>query len=243
MATTLYYINGYTQGEIAEFLELPVTTVRNRLHTSRKHLREGLVDMVADTLKSRALSDGFGPGTWPLIDWVILRPSQKEAHMGILKKTCASKPHGIRAVGIIIHDSKVLLIRRCHDGRQYSIFPGGGVESDETVEQAVIRELMEETHISVSIKRLLYHLDLIGDSDQFFYECSYLAGVPTLGGEELEETKRGDIHEPMWVPISDLPELTLFPLEVRDWLVAGLSGDFDAETITLTIRPSKLRDA
>ena len=34
-ATTLFYINGYSQQEVADFLEVPVTTVNNRLAASR----------------------------------------------------------------------------------------------------------------------------------------------------------------------------------------------------------------
>lgn len=32
VATTLFYINGYSQNEVAEFLEVPVTTVQKRLY-------------------------------------------------------------------------------------------------------------------------------------------------------------------------------------------------------------------
>jgi RNA polymerase sigma factor (sigma-70 family) len=58
-ATTLYYINGYSQDEIAEFLEVPTTTVKSRLHTSRKRLRERMIEMIQETLKSNALPEGF----------------------------------------------------------------------------------------------------------------------------------------------------------------------------------------
>ena len=52
--TTLYYVNGYSQEEVASFLEIPVTTVNNRLHASRSHLKERVITMVADTLRSNA---------------------------------------------------------------------------------------------------------------------------------------------------------------------------------------------
>lgn len=52
--TMLFYINGYSQKEVAEFLEIPVTTVKKRLHDSRKRLKERMVGMVKDTLKNRA---------------------------------------------------------------------------------------------------------------------------------------------------------------------------------------------
>ncbi len=59
MVTTLYYINGYSQKDIAEFLEVPVTTVNNRLHASRKRLKERMTGMVEKTLKEHAPDERF----------------------------------------------------------------------------------------------------------------------------------------------------------------------------------------
>lgn len=59
MATTLFYINGYSQKDIAEFLDVPVTTVRKRLARSRSRLREGMMKMIDDTLKSFPLPERF----------------------------------------------------------------------------------------------------------------------------------------------------------------------------------------
>lgn len=49
----------------------------------------------------------------------------------------------IRAVAIIVNDGKVLLMHRINNGKEYHVFPGGGVENSETVEQAVLREVQE----------------------------------------------------------------------------------------------------
>jgi RNA polymerase sigma factor (sigma-70 family) len=57
--TTLYYMNGYSQSEIAEFLEVPATTVKSRLHTSRQRLKERMTEMVQDTFKEHALPESF----------------------------------------------------------------------------------------------------------------------------------------------------------------------------------------
>ena len=59
-ATTLFYINGYSQQEVADFLEVPVTTVNNRLAASRKRLKEGVLAMVPKILREKALPEGFG---------------------------------------------------------------------------------------------------------------------------------------------------------------------------------------
>lgn len=50
---TLFYIGGYSMEEIATFLEVPVSTIKGRLHSARERLRSMLVDTVADDLRSR----------------------------------------------------------------------------------------------------------------------------------------------------------------------------------------------
>ena len=59
MATTLFYINGYSQQEISNFLDVPVTTVKKRLHDAREKLKERMLDMVDETLKSFPLPGDF----------------------------------------------------------------------------------------------------------------------------------------------------------------------------------------
>jgi len=44
---TLFYVDGYSRRTIAEFLEVPLTTVDNRLHAARRRLRQR---MAKDTL-------------------------------------------------------------------------------------------------------------------------------------------------------------------------------------------------
>lgn len=59
--TTLFYISGFSQKQIANFLEVPVTTVDNRLRASRKRLKttlqsERMVTILKDTLHENAPS-------------------------------------------------------------------------------------------------------------------------------------------------------------------------------------------
>jgi RNA polymerase sigma factor (sigma-70 family) len=50
---TLFYIGGYSMEEVATFLEVPVSTIKGRLHSARERLRTMLVDSVADDLRAR----------------------------------------------------------------------------------------------------------------------------------------------------------------------------------------------
>ena len=48
--TTLYYVGDYSHREISEFLGVPISTIKNRLHSARKRLMPELVETVEDSL-------------------------------------------------------------------------------------------------------------------------------------------------------------------------------------------------
>ena len=50
--TTLYYLDAYSQKEIAVFLEVPVSTVKKRLHDARLRIKERMIGMVGKTLSN-----------------------------------------------------------------------------------------------------------------------------------------------------------------------------------------------
>ena len=152
----------------------------------------------------------------------------------------------IRAVGIVIKDKSLLLMHRINQGKEYYVFPGGGVEENETIEEAITRELREETSVEVNNLRLLYHHHIIGDandSDQYFYLCDYVSGVPKLSeGNELAENRAGtDFYEPLWYPISKLSQTLLYPLEIRDWLLEDLEKGFSNNVKEAVIKKTELR--
>jgi RNA polymerase sigma factor (sigma-70 family) len=74
-ATTLFYINGYSEAEIADFLEVPVDTVKNRLRASRRRLKERMMSMVKDSLRENAPDERFSR---KVIDELLSRPRPLE---------------------------------------------------------------------------------------------------------------------------------------------------------------------
>jgi len=77
-ATTLYYIGGYSQREVAAFLGVPVSTIKNRLYAARKRLKERMMAMVETSLKLISLPEDFAqrlvrypfPQREPVVDLV-----------------------------------------------------------------------------------------------------------------------------------------------------------------------------
>lgn len=66
--TTLFYRNDYSQQEVARFLELPVTTVNNRLHAARKGLKGELLPMARDAFAKNRLPDDFAANVGRIIE-------------------------------------------------------------------------------------------------------------------------------------------------------------------------------
>ena len=97
--------------------------------------------------------------------------------------------------GVVLSDQRVLLIRR---GKQPLVgrwsIPGGTVESGETLEQALVREMAEETGLEVEPQELLTVFDWIereGDRVVFHYViadylCRCLSGTARAGSDALE---------------------------------------------------------
>jgi len=66
------------------------------------------------------------------------------------------KGYSIGVGGVIIHDNKVLLVKRVRgeDTGEWAI-PGGFVEHKEKIEDAIVREVKEETKVKVKVDGLI----------------------------------------------------------------------------------------
>lgn len=129
------------------------------------------------------------------------------------------------AVSAVVQDNqgRILLIRRSDNGK-YSI-PGGGLEAGETVAQAVVREVREETGIEADVTDLVGvfsnpdHVIAYDDGEvrQEFSVCfraKPIGGAPRLSDESTAVE---------WVPLEQLRELDIHPsimLRIRK----GLEG-------------------
>jgi RNA polymerase sigma factor (sigma-70 family) len=70
VAVTLSYIDGYSTADVSAFLEVPVSTVKNRLYTARRKLRERMADMVEDELKRHAPGEALSRKVSRIIDGI-----------------------------------------------------------------------------------------------------------------------------------------------------------------------------
>lgn len=106
------------------------------------------------------------------------------------------------AVGaVVVEDDCLLMVRRGHapGAGEWSV-PGGRVRDGESVHEALVREVGEETGLAVVVDDFLGWLERIGDSGHFVI-LDFRARV--MGGE-LEAGD--DAEEARWIPLADLGE-------------------------------------
>jgi len=113
----------------------------------------------------------------------------------------------IPCVGAVIRDTagRLLLIKRGHEpGAGLWSLPGGRIEPGETDQQAVAREIMEETGLAVEIRRLLGRVELPGPDGVVIDVADYLAVV--TGGQLAAGDDAADAR---WVTAAELDGLPL----------------------------------
>jgi len=124
----------------------------------------------------------------------------------------------VRAAAIIRKNDDVLLVRHTKDGMTYWLLPGGGVKFGETVEEALRREVKEETGLEVSVKELvLAHDSIPPDIHRHIINLYFTAD---LKGGELVCGSDPRLSEARFVPITELKELSFVP-DVREQ-IAGI---------------------
>jgi len=109
----------------------------------------------------------------------------------------------IKVRGVIIHDSKLLIVK--HLGTGFMALPGGHLEYGEDVITCLKRELVEELGVVPEIGELLYINTFISKDKteyiEFFFEVKN--GKEYLNIEKLERTHAYELAEIIWISPSD----------------------------------------
>lgn len=128
---------------------------------------------------------------------------------------------------IVVNNDKLLVMKRDKFGKEYYTLVGGHIEPGEHPEQALLREIHEETGVSVKIVRQVYteHASL-PYGDQLVYLCEYVSGEPQLqpnSDEALISQMGQNLYLPMWLPIKDLGQVPFRSAELAKRLQKHLA--------------------
>ena len=138
-----------------------------------------------------------------------------------------------RATAIIVKDDKIILIKRIKNGSEYFIFPGGGVDEGETIEQGLVREVKEELCLDISTWKHLYDVEVEHPAffvnkfrqKYFIYLISEYVGVPEIGGPEKESSNENNQYSVEWISIKKMNSMkNIYPQELVKNLAERLSS-------------------
>lgn len=113
---------------------------------------------------------------------------------------------GQSVTGVVIKDGKVLLARHTYGGGAGKlIIPGGYVNFRETPQDALVREYLEETGVTVKPTRIIGIRFNMHDW-YIAFSAEYVSGQPHSDNDENSEVLWVDINEAL--SRDDVPELT-----------------------------------
>ncbi len=132
----------------------------------------------------------------------------------------------IRVGAICLRKSSLLLVEHEKAGERYWLLPGGGLEKEESCEAAIVREVCEETGITIKPGRLVCVCETISPDRvrhivHFIFETEYVSGEPATSRDSR-------VRGSLFVPFHSIERLELRP-PLRKWLQSRLSDGFLTE--------------
>jgi RNA polymerase sigma factor (sigma-70 family) len=117
----LFYIGGYSMDEVATFLEVPVSTIKGRLHSARERLRAMLLDSVADGLRSRRPSrnEAFATAT------VDLLKAARAGNVARVKELLQADPRLLVARDPMGNTALIIAVNSGHEALAALLFDAG----------------------------------------------------------------------------------------------------------------------
>ncbi len=145
-----------------------------------------------------------------------------------------------RVAAIIIEDGCVLMAKNDADPYYYSV--GGGVHMGETAEDAIVREVYEETGLHYEIDRLaIIHENFFKGSgtigDLNCHEVAFYFLMKSKGCQAIDENHRSitsaqSSERVCWIPIEKYGEYHAYPTFFKNKLDKILNSDTIEHIIT-----------
>ena len=119
--------------------------------------------------------------------------------------------------GVLINKGKVLLSREWRQLGDGYDFPGGGMNIDENISQALIREFKEETGIKIKTDKIIgcesnfyYAIDrkVYWNNVQIYYTVKTAGGKFGQNKPDQEEKQRG--QSPEWIDLKDITKIKFY---------------------------------
>lgn len=123
----------------------------------------------------------------------------------------------VRAGALIIENNSVLLVEFEDDKGLHYNLPAGGIKPNESVTQAVQREVMEETSVDVNVGPLAFVYEYVPHLNEFKYGATHSLGLmfdcEIMDGQNPKLPIHPDENQTgvKWIPLNELNNIVLFP--------------------------------
>ncbi|MBK9973364.1 MAG: NUDIX domain-containing protein [Planctomycetes bacterium] len=146
----------------------------------------------------------------------------------------------VAARALVIHRGHVLLLHAREPGREYYFLPGGGVRHSETLREACLREVLEETELEVRVVRSLGLREFIASRHKrrpagmpeqqhamaVIFLCQLATAQADAPLDQLGRFTRDQGAETVqglcWKPLSQIANLELHPPQLQHLLAQDL---------------------
>lgn len=144
-----------------------------------------------------------------------------------------------RAAAIITRNNKVLIMK--DEGMNHYYFVGGRVKMLETTQQAVVREINEELHISVETAVLsIVNENFFEINGVDYHEIAFVYKVKLKDGnllpceDEFDMTDTdGVMHHFKFADIDEIESLPLLPYAIRDKIREAICSEQIIHTVNI----------
>lgn len=118
------------------------------------------------------------------------------------------------AKALIIRDGKMAAIKIRDGSEEWYIMPDGGQGAEETLKEAVCREVLEELGMAVECEDLLFVVEGVRGERfhriDLVFSCKFIADVP--GAALHADTNQVAVE---WLDVSELMTVPLYPSKLR----------------------------
>nr|WP_272491731.1 NUDIX domain-containing protein [Natronogracilivirga saccharolytica] len=134
----------------------------------------------------------------------------------------------VRVNGLVVRDQALLMVNLHSPVTNELIWmpPGGGLGFGETLHGALVREIKEETGVTVEAGPLWYLQEVHATgihAVEFYFFCHYKAGEPVAGVDPEYSKEQQIIRGADFIPFDRLGRSDIFPEYLRNGFAEDLS--------------------
>ncbi|WP_042161669.1 NUDIX hydrolase [Paenibacillus gorillae] len=142
------------------------------------------------------------------------QPMENRDIDGTVRRACTSESCGhvhwgdysVGVGALVMKEDRILLVRRAQEpGKGYWTNPGGYIEQMESIDQTIIREVLEEAGVHASVKSIVAVRDQPRSIHNVYiaFDMEYIGGEPVPDGVEVDQAGFFSLEEMKEMQVAD----------------------------------------